>query len=45
MHSRADLDREILFSGDEDEGIEERLSALTAWRQKLIVCTVDTFWD
>ena len=42
MHSRADLDREILFSGDEDEGIEERLSALTAWRQKLIVCTVDT---
>jgi len=42
MHSRADLDREILFSGDEDEGIEDRLAALTAWRQKLIVCTVDT---
>lgn len=42
MHSRADLDREILFSGDEDEGIEDRLAALTAWRQKLIICTVDT---
>ena len=42
MHSRADLDREILFSGDEDEGIEDRLAALTAWRQKLVVCTVDT---
>lgn len=42
MHSRSDLDREILFSGDSDEGIEARLDALQAWRKKLIVCTVDT---
>lgn len=44
MHSRADLDREILFSGDagDSEGIDAKLSALQAWRKKLIVCTVDT---
>ncbi|BAZ16465.1 hypothetical protein NIES4071_83420 [Calothrix sp. NIES-4071] len=44
MHSRADLDRELLFSGDSDEseGIDARLSAFTAWRKKLLVCTVDT---
>lgn len=43
MHSRADLDREILFSGDSDdsEGIDARLNAFHAWRKKLIVCTVD----
>ncbi|MBF2017640.1 MAG: CRISPR-associated helicase Cas3' [Rivularia sp. T60_A2020_040] len=44
MHSRADLDRELLFSGDSDdsEGIESRLMAFQAWRKKLIVCTVDS---
>lgn len=44
MHSRADLDRELLFSGDSDnsEGIDARLMAFQAWRKKLIVCTVDS---
>ncbi|MFE1743954.1 CRISPR-associated helicase Cas3' [Coleofasciculus sp. H7-2] len=49
MHSRADLDRELLFSGDSDgseeddpEGTDSRLVAFQAWRKKLIVCTVDT---
>ncbi|MFQ3679925.1 MAG: CRISPR-associated helicase Cas3', partial [Pseudanabaenaceae cyanobacterium] len=44
MHSRADLDRELLFSGetDDSEGMDARLSSLRAWRNKLIVCTVDT---
>lgn len=44
MHSRADLDRELLFSGDSDdsEGIDSRLAAFQAWRKKLIVCTVDS---
>lgn len=44
MHSRADLDRELLFSGDSEdaEGIDSRLSAFQAWRKKLVVCTVDT---
>lgn len=44
MHSRADLDRELLFSGDWDdvEETDARLSAFQSWRKKLIVCTVDT---
>jgi CRISPR-associated endonuclease/helicase Cas3 len=44
MHSRADLDRELLFSGDSDdsEGINARLMAFQAWRKKLIICTVDS---
>lgn len=44
MHSRADLDREILFSHDsgDSEGIDARLAALQAWRKKLIICTVDS---
>jgi CRISPR-associated endonuclease/helicase Cas3 len=44
MHSRADLDRDLLFSNeaDDSESIEARLVAMQAWRQKLIVCTVDT---
>jgi CRISPR-associated endonuclease/helicase Cas3 len=44
MHSRADLDRELLFSGDSDnsEGIDARLMAFQGWRKKLIVCTVDS---
>jgi CRISPR-associated endonuclease/helicase Cas3 len=44
MHSRADLDRELLFSGDSDdsEEIDTRLSAFQTWRKKLIVCTVDS---
>ncbi|BCL39688.1 CRISPR-associated helicase/endonuclease Cas3 (plasmid) [Nostoc sp. MS1] len=44
MHSRADLDRELLFSGESDdsEGINARLMAFQAWRKKLIVCTVDS---
>lgn len=44
MHSRADLDRELLFSGESDdsEGIDARLMAFQAWRKKLIVCTVDS---
>ncbi|GAB1540971.1 CRISPR-associated helicase/endonuclease Cas3 [Scytonema sp. NUACC21] len=44
MHSRADLDRELLFSGESDdsEGIDARLTAFQAWRKKLIVCTVDS---
>lgn len=44
MHSRADLDRELLFSGDSDdsEGIDSRLTAFQAWRKKLIICTVDS---
>ena len=43
MHSRADLDRELLFSGEgeADEGISSRLAALQTWRKKLVVCTVD----
>jgi len=44
MHSRSDLDRELLFSGEQDdsEGIDARLSALQAWTKKIVVCTVDT---
>ncbi|WP_373527959.1 CRISPR-associated helicase Cas3' [Nostoc sp.] len=44
MHSRSDLDRELLFSGDSDnsESINIRLMAFQAWRKKLIVCTVDS---
>lgn len=44
MHSRADLDRELLFSGDSDdvEELDSRLVAFQAWRKKLIICTVDT---
>lgn len=44
MHSRADLDRELLFSGepDDSEGLDARLIAFQAWRKKLIICTVDT---
>ncbi|MBF2063532.1 MAG: CRISPR-associated helicase Cas3' [Calothrix sp. C42_A2020_038] len=44
MHSRADLDRELLFSGDSDdsEEMDSRLIAFQAWRKKLIVCTVDS---
>lgn len=44
MHSRADLDRELLFSGDLDdiEELDSRLVAFQAWRKKLIICTVDT---
>jgi CRISPR-associated endonuclease/helicase Cas3 len=44
MHSRADLDRELLFSGDSDdtEEFDSRLVAFQAWRKKLIVCTVDS---
>ncbi|MEW6496222.1 MAG: CRISPR-associated helicase Cas3' [Cyanobacteriota bacterium] len=44
MHSRADLDREILISHDsgDSEGIDARLAALQAWRKKLIICTVDS---
>lgn len=44
MHSRADLDRELLFSGDPDdsEGIESQLSAFGTWRKKLTICTVDS---
>jgi len=44
MHSRADLDRELLFSGDLDdaEELDARLVAFQAWRKKLIICTVDT---
>ncbi|MHC0067663.1 CRISPR-associated helicase Cas3' [Nostoc sp. UIC 10890] len=44
MHSRADLDRELLFSGESDdsEGINARLMAFQAWRKKLIICTVDS---
>jgi CRISPR-associated endonuclease/helicase Cas3 len=44
MHSRADLDRELLFSGetDDSEGIDARLAAFGAWRKKLIICTVDS---
>jgi CRISPR-associated endonuclease/helicase Cas3 len=44
MHSRADLDRELLFSGDSDdtEEIDSRLAAFQAWRKKLVICTVDT---
>lgn len=43
MHSRADLDRELLCSGEgeEEEGISSRLAALQTWRKKLVVCTVD----
>lgn len=47
MHSRADLDRELLFSRDSDDSdnsqdIDSRLIAFQAWRKKLIVCTVDS---
>lgn len=44
MHSRADIDRELLFSGEgeQDEGISARLTALQTWWKKLIVCTVDS---
>jgi CRISPR-associated endonuclease/helicase Cas3 len=44
MHSRADLDRELLFSGetDDSEGIDARMTAFQAWRKKLIICTVDS---
>ena len=44
MHSRADLDRELLFSGERDdsEGMDARLAAFQAWRKQLIICTVDS---
>lgn len=44
MHSRSDLDQELLFSGDEDnsEGVEARLAGLQTWTKKIVVCTVDT---
>ncbi|WP_019500469.1 CRISPR-associated helicase/endonuclease Cas3 [Pseudanabaena sp. PCC 6802] len=44
MHSRSDLDRELLFSGEQDdsESIDARLSSLQAWTKKIVVCTVDT---
>jgi CRISPR-associated endonuclease/helicase Cas3 len=44
MHSRSELDRELLFSGEQDdsESIDARLSALQAWTKKIVVCTVDT---
>ncbi len=44
MHSRADLDRELLLTGEgeEEEGTSSRLAALQAWRKKLIICTVDS---
>lgn len=44
MHSRANLDRELLFSGESDdsEGIDSRLSAFQTWRKKLVICTVDS---
>ena len=44
MHSRGDLDRELLCSGDsgDSEGIDARLAALQTWHRKLIICTVDT---
>ncbi len=43
MHSRADLDRELLFSheGDDAESIDARMQAFQTWRKKLIVGTVD----
>lgn len=44
MHSRADMDRELLFTGEGDdaEGIPARLAAFQTWRKKLVVCTVDS---
>ncbi|NJK65042.1 MAG: CRISPR-associated helicase Cas3' [Synechococcaceae cyanobacterium SM2_3_1] len=44
MHSRADMDRELLFTGEGDdaEGIPARLQAFQTWRKKLVVCTVDS---
>jgi CRISPR-associated endonuclease/helicase Cas3 len=44
MHSRADLDRELLFSREDDdvESIDARMEAFQTWRKKLIVCTVDS---
>ncbi len=44
MHSRADLDRELLFSGESEdsEDVDARLMAFQAWRKKLIICTVDS---
>jgi CRISPR-associated endonuclease/helicase Cas3 len=44
MHSRADMDRELLFTqeGDDAEGIPARLQAFQTWRKKLVVCTVDS---
>ncbi len=44
MHSRADLDRELLFSREDDdvESIDARMQAFQTWRKKLIVCTVDS---
>jgi len=44
MHSRADLDRELLLTGEgeEDEGASFRLAALQVWRKKLVICTVDS---
>lgn len=44
MHSRADMDRELLLTQEEDdaEGIPARLQAFRIWRKKLVVCTVDS---
>lgn len=44
MHSRADMDRELLFTGEghDAEGIPARLAAFQTWRKKLVVCTVDS---
>ena len=44
MHSRSELDQELLFSGEKDEaeGVEARLAGLQTWTKKIVVCTVDT---
>jgi CRISPR-associated endonuclease/helicase Cas3 len=43
MHSRSDLDRELLFTSDQEvEETEDRLISFQAWRKKLMICTVDS---
>ncbi|MBF2096984.1 MAG: CRISPR-associated helicase Cas3' [Gloeomargaritaceae cyanobacterium C42_A2020_066] len=48
IHSRADLDRDLLFNSEgnpeEDDTNDHlaRLKAFQAWRKPLVICTVDT---
>jgi len=44
IHSRSDLDRELLSNGEKPEPSEQmdKLTSFETWRQKIVVCTVDT---
>ena len=42
-HSHSDLDRELLSNGETDDSEEEdKMASFEIWRQKIVICTVDT---